>query len=64
VFINALGEFVATILLYTYGTRTISVEIYAQLRIYNNGIAAAYGVLLSVLVMVVVYVSRRVLERG
>jgi len=50
-FIAALGEFVSSILLYTYDNRPISVEILAQLRLYNFGSAAAYGVLLLVLVI-------------
>jgi iron(III) transport system permease protein len=50
-FIAALGEFVSSILLYTYDNRPISVEILAQLRLYNFGSAAAYGVLLLVLVV-------------
>jgi iron(III) transport system permease protein len=50
-FIAALGEFVSSVLLYTYDNRPISVEILAQLRLYNFGSAAAYGVLLLVLVI-------------
>lgn len=64
VFINSFGEFVSTILLYTYSTRTISVEIYSQLRIYNNGTAAAYGVVLFSIVMLVVFFSRKTLNRA
>ena len=62
VFINAFGEFVATVLLYGVETKTISVEIYAQLRLDNNGLAAAYGVILFLGVVSVVYLSRRVLK--
>jgi iron(III) transport system permease protein len=51
-FIAALGEFVSSILLYTYDNRPISVEILAQLRLYNFGSAAAYGVFLLILVVV------------
>lgn len=63
VFINAFGEFVATILLYGFDTKTISVEIYAQLRLNNNGIAAAYGVILFLVVLGVVYLSRKALNK-
>jgi iron(III) transport system permease protein len=63
VFINSLGEFVSTILLYSYNTRTISIEIYSQLRLYNTGTAAAYGIILFILVMIIVYFSKRVLGR-
>lgn len=49
-FVAALGEFVASILLYTHRTRPISVEMLAQLRAFDFGGAAAYGVLLILLV--------------
>lgn len=64
VFINSIGEFVSTILLYTFSTKTISVEIYSQLRLYNTGAAAAYGILLFILVMVIVYVSRKTIDKS
>lgn len=59
VFINSMGEFVSTILLYTYNTRTVSIEIYSQLRMYNTGIGAVYGVLLFLIVILTVYLSRK-----
>lgn len=49
-FVTALGEFVASILLYTHRTRPISIEMLAQLRAFDFGGAAAYGVLLIILV--------------
>ncbi|MEO6695606.1 MAG: iron ABC transporter permease, partial [Ignavibacteria bacterium] len=64
VFINSVGEFVSTILLYSYSTKTISVEIYSQIRMYNTGAAASYGIILFVMVMIIVYVSRRTLDRS
>jgi len=51
-FVAALGEFVASILLYTHRTRPIAVEMLSQLRAFDFGGAAAYGVLLIVLVAV------------
>jgi len=48
-FITALGDFVVSILLYTYETRPISIEILSSLRLQETGIAAAYGVLLAAL---------------
>lgn len=48
-FVTALGDFVTSILLYSYDTRPISVEILSSLRLQQTGIAAAYGVLLMVL---------------
>ena len=47
-FITALGDFVTSIVLYTYDTRPISIEILSNLRLQETGIAAAYGVLLMV----------------
>lgn len=52
-FVTALGEFVASILLYTHRTRPISVEMLSSLRGFDFGGAAAYGVILIVLVGVV-----------
>lgn len=49
-FVTALGEFVSSIMLYVYGNRPISVEILAQLRLYDFGAAAAYSVLLMLLI--------------
>ena len=48
-FVTALGEFVSSILLYTYRSRPISVEILSQLRAFDFGAAAALGVVLAVL---------------
>jgi iron(III) transport system permease protein len=45
-FITALGDFVVSIVLYTFDTRPISIEILSSLRLQNLGLAAAYGVLL------------------
>lgn len=51
-FVTALGEFVSSILLYTHGTRPISIEILSQLRAFDLGAAAAYGMLLIALMTV------------
>ncbi|MEM6793235.1 MAG: iron ABC transporter permease [Acidobacteriota bacterium] len=48
-FITALGDFVTSIVLYTFTTRPISIEIASALRVQEFGIAAAYGVLLMIL---------------
>lgn len=52
-FVTALGEFVASILLYTHRTRPISMAILSELRAFDFGAAAAYGVLLIVLMAIV-----------
>ena len=52
-FVTALGEFVSSILLYTYRSRPISVEILSQLRAFDFGAAAALGVVLAMLMTLV-----------
>jgi iron(III) transport system permease protein len=59
VFINAFGEFVATVLLYTADTKTMPIEIYAQMRMYNNGMAATYGVILFLIVIGIISLIRK-----
>ena len=63
-FVTALGEFVASILLYTHATRPISVEILAQLRAFDFGKATAMGVALAALVAVAFALGGRWLGRG
>jgi iron(III) transport system permease protein len=46
-FLTALGDFVISIVLYTFETRPISVEILSSLRLQETGAAAAYGVILA-----------------
>ncbi|MGE0352952.1 MAG: ABC transporter permease [Gemmatimonadales bacterium] len=48
-FATGLGDFVTSIMLYTYDTRPISLEILASLRQSDIGVAAAYGVFLMVI---------------
>jgi iron(III) transport system permease protein len=48
-FVTALGDFVTSILLYTYDTRPISLEILSSLRQSDVGVAAAYGVVLMLI---------------
>ncbi len=45
-FVTAFGDFVTSIMLYTYDTRPISLEILSSLRNSDVGVAAAYGVVL------------------
>jgi iron(III) transport system permease protein len=45
-FATASGDFVTSIVLYTYDTRPISLEILSSLRQADVGVAAAYGVVL------------------
>lgn len=47
-FVTALGDFVTSILLYTFETRPISIEILSSLRLSDIGVAAAFGVVLMI----------------
>lgn len=59
VFINSFGEFVSSILLYTFSTKTISIDIYSQLRLYNTGGSAASGFIMFLIVLIALIFSRR-----
>ena len=63
-FVAALGEFVASIVLYTHRTRPISVEILSQLRGFDFGGAAVYGVLLIALMTIVFLLGYRGVTGG
>ena len=47
-FVAALGDFVTSIVLYTYDNRPISIEIMSSLRLNELGVAAGFGVILMV----------------
>jgi iron(III) transport system permease protein len=61
--VTAVGEFVASVVLYTHGNRPISIEILAQLRAYAFGTAAAYSALLILLVLLMTLAARIVETR-
>ncbi|MBM2840829.1 MAG: hypothetical protein HW412_1357 [Bacteroidetes bacterium] len=61
--IAALGEFVSSILLYTYSSRPIAIEILSQLRGYNFGAAAAYSVFLLIVISLLTLLSNRQTSR-
>lgn len=56
--ITAVGEFVASIVLFTHANRPISMEILSQLRNFAFGTAAAYSVVLIVIVLAITLVAR------
>ena len=56
--VAAVGEFVASVVLYTHANRPISVEILAQVRSLSFGTAAAYSVLLILLVLLITVGAR------
>ncbi len=56
--IMAVGEFVASVVLYTHANRPISIDILAQLRAFDFGTAAAESTLLIGLVLIITLVAR------
>ena len=58
-FVAALGDIVASIVLYTYETRPVSIEILSSLRLSETGVAAAFGVVLMIVSAVVLGVGAR-----
>jgi len=61
--VTAVGEFVASVVLYTHSNRPISIEILAQLRALAFGTAASYSVLLIALVLLMTLTARTLEER-
>lgn len=58
-FVYGVGEFVASVLIYTPHTVPISIEINNRMYAFNMGTANAYGMLQVVLIFIVMLVSRR-----
>ncbi|MCK1993994.1 iron ABC transporter permease [Peribacillus muralis] len=58
-FIESVGEFPTSVLLYTISNRPISIEIMNQLRMFNMGQAAAYGMIQITLIVIVLYISNK-----
>ncbi len=56
--ITAVGEFVASIILYTHANRPLSIDILAQLRAFDFGTAAAESTLLIGLVLLITVAAR------
>lgn len=61
-FVIALGEYVASVLVFVPGNRPVSIAIASELRDFNLGTAAAYGVVLIGIIGLVMIVAAR-LER-
>ncbi|PAL11798.1 ABC transporter permease [Peribacillus simplex] len=60
-FIESVGEFPTSVLLYTISNRPISIEIMNQLRMFNMGQAAAYGMIQITLIVIVLFISNKFL---
>ncbi len=58
-FATALGDFVVSVILYSYETRPISIEILSALREFDIGVAAAYGVVLMLISAAAMVVGTR-----
>ena len=56
---SGAGDIVASIVLYTYETRPISIEILSSLRLAETGVAAAFGVVLMIVSALVLGVGAR-----
>ena len=56
--VTAVGEFVASVVLYTHANRPISIEILAQMRNLAFGTAAAYSALLILVVLAITLLAR------
>ena len=61
-FVIALGEYVASVLVFVPTNRPVSIAIASELRDFNLGTAAAYGVMLIVVIAAAMIVASR-LER-
>lgn len=59
-FVQGIGEFVASILLFTGKTTPISVEIFQRMYSFEFGTACAYGVLQIILIIIVLFISRKI----
>ncbi|MGI8655402.1 MAG: ABC transporter permease [Pyrinomonadaceae bacterium] len=62
-FVIALGEYVASVLVFVPRNRPVSIAIAAELRSFNLGTAAAYGVVLIVVISISMIIAAR-LERS
>ena len=58
-FVTGLGDFMTSVILYTYDTRPVSMEILGAIRDGDIGIAAAYGVVLTLLSAAAFLLSER-----
>jgi iron(III) transport system permease protein len=62
-FVIGLGEYVASVLVFVPSNRPVSIAIASELRDFNLGSAAAYGVILIVIIAVSMVIASR-LERS
>ncbi|MES2306604.1 MAG: iron ABC transporter permease [Gemmatimonadota bacterium] len=58
-FVTGLGDFMTSVILYTYDTRPVSLEILGAIRQGEIGVAAAYGVVLTAISTMAFYFAER-----
>ncbi|MCM3080411.1 ABC transporter permease [Brevibacillus invocatus] len=59
-FVQCIGEFVASILIFTPRTMPLSVAVYQRMYSFEFGTACAYGVLQIAVIIIVLFLSRKV----
>ncbi|HWO75923.1 MAG TPA: iron ABC transporter permease [Bacillus sp. (in: firmicutes)] len=59
-FVQGIGEFVASILIYGVSTMPLSVAIFQKLYSFDFGTACAYGVLQIALIIIVLFISEKI----
>lgn len=60
--VQGLGEFVASILIYSTSTMPLSVAIFQKMYAFQFGTACAYGVLQIILIIAVLFVSQKITD--
>ena len=64
VFVIALGEYVASVLVFTPANRPVSIAIASAMRDFNLGTAAAYGVVLICMIAAAMMLAGRLEKKG
>src|SRR6266404_6053080 len=64
VFVIAMGEYVASVIVFTPGNRPVSIAIASAMRDFNLGTAAAYGVILIAMIVIVMIVAGKLESRA
>jgi iron(III) transport system permease protein len=59
-FVQGIGEFVASILLFTVNTTPLSVAIFQRMYDFEIGAACAYGVLQIAMIVAVLFITQKI----
>jgi iron(III) transport system permease protein len=60
--VQGIGEFVASILIYSTSTMPLSVAIFQKMYAFQFGTACAYGVLQIILIITVLFISQKITD--